>query len=59
MGAVQKPELGVLPRLDGVGQSDPEGGEVGPLAREPVLDHPLGKGLGLDHALILNAEAGH
>ncbi|MNT45589.1 hypothetical protein D3C72_1821840 [compost metagenome] len=58
MGAVQQAQLGVFPRLDRVGQSDPKGRKVRSLACKPVLDHPLGEGLGLDHALILNAEAG-
>ncbi|MNU44234.1 hypothetical protein D3C71_330440 [compost metagenome] len=58
MGPVEQPQLGVLPPLDRVGQLRPKGRKVRPLAGEPVLDHPLGEGLGLDHAPILDAEAG-
>ncbi|MNY03518.1 hypothetical protein D3C86_1361430 [compost metagenome] len=58
MGPVEQPQLGVLPPLDRVGQLHPKGRKVRPLAGEPVLDHPLGEGLGLDHALIFHPETG-
>ena len=57
MRAVEQAQLGLFPGCDVRGDLHPHHGEIGPLTRgEPVLDHPLGEGLGLDHRPVLKPD---